>query len=201
MRGKFVNLSLGIMNIAFGILILVFQLYVPQNLSELTIQENQVTQILNIAIKVILVIISIINIIALYSNRMEPRFKSGYQISLFALLYFILPYFVVSAFSIMAGIIIINRIIRENLIQIDSMFAISIFVLIIGLILALIILSFCYKNMGQYLYEKQNKDEQEYSEAFFKYITELDTQDVYINFKVDGKYRIYKSKWRYSNRL
>lgn len=194
MRGKYVNLSMGIMNILFGILILVFQIYVPQDISELTVQENQVVNIISILIKVLMVIVSIMNSIALYNNRMESGFKSGYKIALFTLSYFILSKTIIAVFPIIAGITIINKIIKENLIEIDSTFALSVIILIFISILILLVGCFIYEYLGEYVYKKQNEDELEYSETFFKYITELDTQDVYIGFKIDGKYGYINQK-------
>lgn len=188
MRGKYVNLSLGIINILFGILILVFQLFVPQQITELTLQENEVVNVLAILIKIVLIILSIINAIALYNNRMETGFKSGYKITLFTLAYFILPKFIIAVFPIIGGIIVIKKIVKENLIELDSTFALSSILLVCVTIFLLIAGCFLYKSIGQYMYKKQNKDELAYSETFFKYITELDTDDVYIVFKSNGKY-------------
>ncbi|MGN1298657.1 MAG: WG repeat-containing protein [Candidatus Scatovivens sp.] len=194
MRGKYVNLSMGIMNILFGILIIVFQIYVPQDISDLTVQENQVTNVISISIKILLIIISIINFIAFYNNKMESGFKSGYKITLFSLSYFILPKFIIAIFPIIGGIIIIKKIMKENLIELDSTLALSVILLIFVAIFVLIVSSFLYTYIGQYMYKKQNKDEMSYSDTFFKYITELDTQDVYIGFKVNGKYGYINQK-------
>ena len=188
MRGKYVNLSMGIINILFGILILVFQIYIPQDISELTVQENQVVGTISILIKALMIIISIMNLVALYNNRMESGFKSGYKITLFTLSYFILPKAIVAVFPIIAGIIVINKIIKENLIELDSTFALSVIIVIFVAIFLLIIGCFIYEYLGEYVYKKQNEDELEYSETFFKYITELNTEDKYIQFKADGKY-------------
>ena len=194
MRGKYVNLSMGIMNIVFGILILVFQIYVPQDISQLTVQENQVVNIISISIKILLVIMSIINLIALCNNRMESGFKSGYKIALFSLSYFVLSKAIIAVFPIIAGTIIINKIVKENLIEIDSTFALSIIIVIFITTVVLIFGCFVYESLAEYLYKKQNKDELQYSETFFKYITELNTDDKYIGFKANGKYGYINQK-------
>lgn len=188
MRGKYVNLSMGIMNIVFGILILVFQIYVPQDIVELTVQENQAKNIISIVLKLMLGIISILNFVAFYNNRMESGFKSGYKIALFSLSYFILEKAIVAVFPIIAGIMVINKVIKENLIELDSTLALSIIILVFVAMFVLIGCCLFYKQIGQNIYNKENKDEQAYSEDFFKYITELETQDVYIGFKANGKY-------------
>ena len=194
MRGKYVNLSIGIMNIVFGILILVFQIYVPQDISKLTVQENQVVNIIDISIKILLILISIINLVALYNNRMESGFKSGYKIALFSLSYFILSKAIIAIFPIIAGIIVINKIIKENLIELDSTFALSVILVLLVTTFILIFGSFTYGHLGEYLYKKQNKDELQYSETFFKYITQLETEDKYICFKANGKYGYINQK-------
>ena len=188
MRGKYVNLSMGIMNIFFGILILVFQIYVPQDISELTVQQNQVANVISVSIKIVLIGISILNFVALYNNKMETGFKSGYKIALFTLSYFIVSKAVIAVFPVLAGIIIINKIIKENLIELDSTVALSIIILIFISIFVLILACFMYEYLGQYIYRNQNKDELVYSDTFFKYITELDINDPYVCFKIDGKY-------------
>jgi hypothetical protein len=49
-------------------------------------------------------------------------------------------------------------------------------------------LSFLYKPIGVYIKDKENENEQAYQKDFFKYITELDITEPYINVKKDGKY-------------
>ena len=80
MRGKFVNLGFGIINIIFGLLIIIFHQCVPQDITDLTIQQMEVQQFLAITIKLILIAILIMNGVALYSNRTESNFKSSYRI-------------------------------------------------------------------------------------------------------------------------
>ena len=56
MRGKIVNLCVGLMNILFGALILVYTTYIPQEITELTVQELSVTKNILKAIYVFLII-------------------------------------------------------------------------------------------------------------------------------------------------
>ena len=188
MRGKYVNLSLGFLNIVFGILIIIFQIYVPQDIKDLTLQEITVSNYISTAIKVLTVIVTIIDLIAMMSNKDESKFKSGYRTAIFVISYFIIPKFFIGLFPIIGGIIVINKIMRANLVELDSTFALSIILLVFVLVFASIFACFIYKYLGQYIYKNQNKGEQSYSDDFFKYITPLDTDDVYINLKIDGKY-------------
>mgnify|MGYP001081912125 FL=1 len=45
-----------------------------------------------------------------------------------------------------------------------------------------------YSSIGQSIKNKENKNELSYKEDYFKYITELDIDEAYINVKKDGKY-------------
>ena len=129
MRGKFVNLGFGIINIFFGILIIIFEQYLPQSISQLTVQEQEVKFVADILIKIILIIISFMNIIAFANNKNEAGFKSAYRIAIFSLVYFLLPNIISAIFPILAGILIIKTVIKENLIQLDSTIALSIILL------------------------------------------------------------------------
>ena len=57
MRGKIVNLFVGLTNILFGVLILVYTMYIPQEITELTVQELSVTKSILKAIYVFLSIV------------------------------------------------------------------------------------------------------------------------------------------------
>ena len=50
MKGKFVNLCIGLLNILFSILVIVFTSIVPQDITILTVQETEVRNYLLIAI-------------------------------------------------------------------------------------------------------------------------------------------------------
>jgi len=51
-----------------------------------------------------------------------------------------------------------------------------------------IVACFTYKGLGAYILKKENEHELAYKKDYFKYITELDISNVYINIKKDGKY-------------
>lgn len=194
MRGKFVNLGFGVINIVFGLLIIVFHQYVPQDVTDLTIQQMAVQQFLAFAIKLILIVILIINIIALYNNRTESNFKSSYRIGIFSVIYFILPNLFVSILPILSGILIIKNVLKENLIQLDSTAVLSIILVILAILGLIILGSLKYQDIAEYIYDKQNEGMQEYSKTFFKYITPIETEDVYINVKNNGKYGYINQK-------
>ena len=51
MKGKFVNLLLGLLNGLIGILIIVYTYFIPKDLTLLTVQENDIVNIIKIVIQ------------------------------------------------------------------------------------------------------------------------------------------------------
>jgi len=188
MRGKIVNLCIGFLNILFGILILVYTLNVPQDQTLMTVQENMVAKIIVIGIYVVLAVVSAINLIQYYNHIKDNTFKTGYMLGLFAISFIFIKQPAIASFTIISGIIIVFNSLRENLVELDSTTAISVTVLVMAVIVVLMGVSLSYKQIGSYIIDKENEDELEFKPTFFKYITELGIDDVYINVKKDGKY-------------
>ena len=63
MKGKFVNICIGLLNILFSVLIIVFTSIIPQDVTLLTVQENQVRTYLLVAIYAIMAVLVLINLI------------------------------------------------------------------------------------------------------------------------------------------
>ncbi len=194
MRGKVVNLCIGSMNILFGLLLSIYTIYIPQEIQELTIQELSVTQIILKAIYIVLVIVIGIDAFEYHYNRDNSRMKTGYLLGIFAISFVIIKEPLIASFSIISGIIVIFQTMKDNSVDIDSTTAISIVALIVLSIVTLIAVSVLYKSIGQSIKRKQNEDNQEYTSDYFKYITELEIEDVYINIKKDGKYGYINQK-------
>lgn len=188
MRGKIVNLCIGGMNIAFGILLLIFTLYIPKEMAELTVQELSVANIIQKAIYVLLLIVFIVDILQYRNNRDNSKMKTGYLIGFFVLSFFFIKKPAIAIFSIISGMIVIIETLQDTVVEMDSTTAISIIAFIIATIVILMGTSIFYKNIGQSIKNKENKGSQEYTSDYFKYITELDIDDMYINVKKDGKY-------------
>ena len=85
MRGKIVNLCIGLMNLLFGILIVVFTIYVPQDKILLTVQENIVVTNIVRAINIVAISVSIINIVQSYHHRNDTTFNTAYIIGIFSI--------------------------------------------------------------------------------------------------------------------
>lgn len=188
MRGKIVNLCIGFMNLLFGILIIFFTIYVPQDKTLLTVQESYVVKNILIAIYFVMVSIVLIDVIQSYNHRSDTTFNTAYVIGIFSLSFFFIKEPIIAAFSIISGIIILFKSIKENLVEINSTTAISISIVIISVTAIIGFVSFKYADIGQNIKNRENKDETAYKTEYFKYVTELDIQDYYINVKKDGKY-------------
>ena len=97
---------------------------------------------------------------------------------------------IIAAFNLVAGIIILFKSMIENLVEIDSTTAISVSLVVIIVTVIVAILTLSYKNIGESIKDKENKNELAYKKDYFKYITELGEgyQEPYINVKKDGKF-------------
>ncbi len=188
MRGKIVNLCIGGMNIVFGILILVYTIYIPQEVLDLTMQELSVTKAIEKAIYIILMLVVGIDVFQ-YRNSMDnSKLKTGYLFGFFALSFIFIKEPAIASFTIISGILVVIETFKDTIVDIDSTTGISIVGVIIVAIMILIGISFFYENLGEYIKNQENKNNQEYSSDYFKYVTELDIDDIYINVKKDGKY-------------
>ena len=193
MKGKYVNLVLGIMNAFVGILIFIYSKVIPEDILSVTIQEMSVINIINIAHFALLVITAIINILYVFINRKDKIFCFGYLLGIFAILFIPIHAIYMCTFSFMSALIIIIMSLKENMVDVNNMVMISIVVTIIGLIIVLSGTCFAYKWIGEQIRDKDNEGELKYSNDFFKYITELDIDDIYINVKNE------EGKWGYIN--
>lgn len=188
MRGKFVNLSIGFANVLFGILIIIFTMCVPQDKTLLTVQENTVVRYILLGIYLVMACITIIDVIQYYNHRRDTEFNIAYMIGIFAVSFIFIKNPIISVFSIISGLIIIVKSLKENLVEIDSMTAISVTIGVMIATVAMMLLSFSYKSLGEMIKNKENKNELSYKKDYFKYITELGIEEAYINVKRDGKY-------------
>lgn len=188
MRGKVVNLCVGAMNIVLGFLLLVYTIYMPKEITEFTVQELTVKgNVLN-AIYVLLILVFLINLLQYRNNRDNGRMKTGYLFGFFTLIFFLIKEPAISLFPIISGIIVFLGTLKDTIVERDSTTGISIVALMIAAIMITMGATFFYKNIAQSIKNRANKDSQAYKSDYFRYITELDIQDAYINVKKDGKY-------------
>lgn len=188
MRGKFVNISISLLNILLGVLIFFFGLYIPQSLSNITLQENMVRTYISYGIYALIGIVFLINIIEYFIHKKDGDGTGGYWfvIFTFAFIFYNSPF--IGLIPILAGIIIFNHSIRSNLVESSSTNAISIVLMIAVFAGVLFAATFFYKTIGAYITKKENEGEIAYKEDYFKYIKELDLEEPYINVKAENKY-------------
>ena len=194
MRGKITNLCMALLNILLGLLIIVFYIKIPQDITVLTIQENQIVSILKLVLYIVIICTTILNIIEYFMNGQNSTRKTGYLIAFFAVAYLLVKHYIVGGLSIVGGIVIIYGNFKEKWIELNSIGFISLIGIIIIATVILTGMCFIYKNIGEYIIKKQNEDELSYNNEYFKYVTELGIEDVYINVKKDGKYGYINNK-------
>lgn len=190
MRGKIVNLCIGFMNIAIAVLLCIYTINVPQDKTLLTVQENTVVRYLLNVIYILVTTVAVINAIQSYNHRSDTVFNTAYIIGVFCLSFFFIKEPIIAAFNLVAGIIILFKSMIENLVEIDSTTAISVSLVVIIVTVIVAILTLSYKNIGESIKDRENKNELAYKKDYFKYITELGDgyQEPYINVKKDGKF-------------
>lgn len=191
MRGKVVNISIGLLNILLGMVIGVFTFIVPQDITLITVQENQVRTYILIAIYAVMGVLILFNLIEYFIHRKDGEVRNDYIFSLFMLSFIFIKEPLIAILPIVSGIFIISKTIRENLVEVNSMFAISIAILLATAMAISMVCSVFYSQIGTYIKDKENEDEQAYKSDYFKYVTELNEapyNEPYINIKKDGKY-------------
>ena len=139
MKGKFVNFCMVILNLLLGASILIYTLKVPSEITELTVQEYNIVNIIKIVIYVGLGLTSLFNVIHYFVNDRDGMRKTGYLLAIFSLSFIFIKEWPMCIFSFLASIIIAISTIRERWVETNSVTAIS----IIGVI-AIILIRFIY---------------------------------------------------------
>ena len=188
MRGKIVNLCIGAMNILMGIFILIFALNVEHDKTLMTVQETLVVNRILIAMYIIMGLVIAVDLYQWYMHRRDLSFNVAFFLGIFVFMFLFIKSPLISIISFTSGILILIKSLRENLVEIDSTFAISAISLIMIAMVIVSIVSLFYKDIAQDIKESEDKDLLKYSSDYFKYITELEILDPYINVKIDGKY-------------
>lgn len=188
MRGKIVNLCIACMNLLFGLLIIIYTIYVPQDKTLITVQENYVIKYILLAIYSILGITVLINLVQSYNHKSDTTFNIGYMIGIFSISFIFIKQPVIGIFNIISGLIILFKSLKENLVELNSTTGISISIVIMVAIAITGVVTVNYNKIGESIKNKENKNELAYKQDYFKYITELDIETPYINIKKDGKF-------------
>ena len=188
MRGKIVNLCIACMNLLFGLLIIIYTIYVPQDKTLITVQENYVIKYILLAIYSILGITVLINLVQSYNHKSDTTFNIGYMIGIFSISFIFIKQPVIGIFNIISGLIILFKSLKENLVELNSTTGISISIVIMVAIAITVVVTVNYNKIVERIKNKENKNELAYKQDYFKYITELDIETPYINIKKDGKF-------------
>ena len=83
MRGKIVNSIVGGMNLLFGVLILLFNFYMP-NIARASAEEITVINETSKYILILIVTVSVINLITLGCNRKDKILLFAYLLAIFS---------------------------------------------------------------------------------------------------------------------
>lgn len=188
MRGKVVNFCMALLNLLLGIGILVYTLKIPKEITELTVQEYNITNVIKIIMYVGLGFANFLNVIHYFLNSRDGIRKTGYLLAVFSLSFIFIKEWPICIFSFLAAFMIIISTIRERWMETNSITAISIIGIVAVVIVVPTVACFIYKGLGSYILKKENENELAYNPNFFKYITELDIQEPYINIKKEGKF-------------
>lgn len=188
MRGKLVNICIAFMNLFLGALIVIYTVNVPQDKTLMTVQENFVIKYVIIAIYAIIAIVVFIDAIQSYNHKSDTAFNIGYMIGIFSISFIFIKESAIGAFGIISGVMILFKSLKENLVELNSTTCISISIVVMVATLITGVVAYNYDSIGENIKNRENKNELAYVEDYFKYITELDIQEPYINVKKDGKY-------------
>ncbi len=188
MRGKVVNLTIGLIDILFGLAIGFFAYYIPQDITQVTVQEEQVKTYILFALYVLLGIIILFNLIEWFAHKKDGEKYYGCILVFFSLLFLFFKDVAVGVLPLVGGIMIIDKTRKARLIESSSTGLISFFVLIATLIVMVGVATFAYKQIGISIKDNENKNETPFKQDYFKYVTELDIESPYINVKKGGKY-------------
>lgn len=190
MRGKIVNLCIGLMNVLFGILIIVFTKNVPLDKTLVTVQENLVISYVLIGMYAVMGIIAVINAIQSYYHKSDTVFNTAYVIGIFSLSFIFIKQPAIAAFNIITGTVVLLKSLKENLIELNSTTAISVSIVVMAITGILGVVAMNYDSIGESIKNKENKNEISYKTEYFKYVTELgEPYNIpYINVKKDGKW-------------
>lgn len=188
MRGKILNSFMALLNILVGIVLIIFSIKIPQDITELTVQEIEIVKILKIVLYIVLGFTTALNIMQYFYNSQNSTRRTGYLISFFTIIFILMKHYILGAFGIVGGIVILYGNFKEQWVELNSVAMISVIGIVIVVTLILTGMCFVYKNIGAYIIKKQNENEIAYKEDYFRYVTELGIDEPYINIKKDGKY-------------
>lgn len=194
MRGKIVNSVVGGMNLLFGILIFLFNFYMPA-ISRASAEELKIINENNMYILILTVIITVINLITLLFNRKDKILFFSYFIAIISSAFFFTKNPYIGIMYLLSAMIIEIQVIRENMIYTNNMFYIVCTVIVIVAIGLVAINILTYKDKVKKIIKTENKGYVEYNEEYFKNISVLgEDEEFLLNAKMNGKWGYINSK-------
>lgn len=193
MKGKIVNTVVGGMNLLFGLLVLLFNFYLP-TISRASAEELKVITEINNYILILTAVVAVVNLITLFSNRKDKILLFAYLLAIFSSSFYFINVPYIGVLYILSALMIVIQVLRENMIYINNTFYIvivAIVIIAIGLV-GLNILT--YKDKVTKIVKQENKGYLEYDNEYFKNISILgEDNEFYLNVERDGK-------WGYINK-
>lgn len=187
MVSKITNAIVGLMNFLFGGVVLFYYWYMP-NIGRATEYEVQVMRELYQYIFILMIVVLIINMISLIFNRKNKIFVLAYVVAIISSSFYFFNMQLIAILYVLSALMIEIQVLRENVIVQTNTFFLILVSIIIASIGILGINCFTYRDKVEKLEAVDNEDKIEYDENFFKYVTELEDKDLYINVQKDGKW-------------
>lgn len=188
MRGKLVNSIVGGMNLLFGIVMLLFRLYMP-SFNSATAQELKVMDEIKSFIFIVMVTVIIINFITLVFNRKDKILLFSYILAVFSSISYFIDISYIGVLYILAALLIEIQVLRENMLYSNSMLFIAITSIAIIAIVIVGVNVLTYKDKVEEIVQEENKGFLDYQEEYFKNISVLsEDSEFYINVERNGKW-------------
>jgi len=98
---------MALLNILLGISILVYALKIPNTITELTVQEYNIVNIVKIIMYVAIGLVDSLNVINYFVNSRDGIRKTGYLIAIFSVSFVFIKEWPICVFSIISAVMII----------------------------------------------------------------------------------------------
>lgn len=181
MKGRKTNLIIAFTNILISVMFLVYIYLYKENAITFTRHHKLIFDYIKGGMLVILITGLLSNFVYLIGNIKNGKLYIYYLLTFGSLLYLFQLEYIYSIFLIVPALLIIKYMKRNNYIEKENN---NIIMYNIFLILSIVFLTFSlltYKQIGAFLKKKENVNLIKYEADYFKYITPLEKEEIYIN--------------------
>lgn len=181
MKGRKTNLIIAFTNILISVMFLVYIYLYKENAITFTRHHKLIFDYIKGGMLVILITGLLSNFVYLIGNIKNGKLYIYYMLTFGSLLYLFQLEYIYSIFLIVPALLIIKYMKRNNYIEKENN---NIIMYNIFLILSIVFLTFSlltYKQIGAFLKKKENVNLIKYEADYFKYITPLEKEEIYIN--------------------